>query len=165
MEKLLEIAKIVRPHGVKGAVKIVKYIDDNFSHFSKVYIGQKLQPANMKLVSKLNNDACVVMLDIIKSCEDAEKFRNQSIYIDRTEYEEYEDKIYLTDLINKPLVTTAGKELGVLVDIDDYGASSILTFKCGAVSYQLPYVEAILTYNQDLDSFVIDEQVFKDIRI
>lgn len=162
---LLEIGKIVRPHGVKGAVKVVKYLDANFSHFTKIFIGQKLQPAEIKGVANLNNDACALTIDVIKDCETAEKFRNQSVYIDRNDYAEFKDKLYLSDLLHKPVLTENGQKLGEMVDFDDYGASTILTIKCGAVSYQIPYVEDIINYNTDLDAFLIDEQTFKDVRI
>lgn len=166
MEKnLLEIGKIVRPHGIKGAVKVVKYLDVNFSHFSKVYIGQKLSVGEIKSISNLNNDACALTIDIIKDCETAEKFRNQSIYIDRNEYAEFKDKLYMSDLLNKDVLDISGKKLGEMVDFDDYGASTILTIKCGAVSYQIPYVEDIISFNRELDAFIVDEQTFKDMRI
>ena len=166
MEKnLLEIGKIVRPHGIKGAVKVVKYLDVNFSHFSKAYIGQKLSVGDIKSISNLNNDECALTIDIIKDCETAEKFRNQSIYIDRNEYAEFKDKLYMSDLLNKDVLDISGKKLGEMVDFDDYGASTILTIKCGAVSYQIPYVEDIISFNRELDAFIVDEQTFKDMRI
>ena len=162
---LLEIGKIVRPHGVKGAVKVQKYLDANFSQFNKVFIGAKLLPAEIKAVSNLNNDACALTLDIITTCEQAEKFRNMSVYIDRNEYDEFKDKLYLSDLIGKKLVSKTGDELGCLVDFDDYGASTILTFKCGAVSYLIPFVDDIVSFNAELGAFIIDEQTFKDVRV
>lgn len=163
--KLLEIGKIVRPHGVKGAVKVQKYLDADFSLFKQVFIGQKLQPAKVLAVSNLNNDACVLTLNIIAGCEAAEKFRSLSVYIDREQYPEFKDKLYLSDLIGKPLLSKNGLNLGTLVDFDDYGASIVLTFNCGGVSYQIPYVDEIVTFNYDLMAFIIDEQTFKDVRV
>ncbi len=166
MEKnLLEIGKIVRPHGVKGAVKVQKYLDADFSHFKTIYIGQKLIKSQVKAVSKLNNDACAITVDTIPSCELAEKFRNQSIYIDRNDYDEFKDKLYLSDLLHKDVLNEKGQKLGELVDFDNYGASTILTIKCGVVSYQIPFVDEIITFNAELDAFLINEQTFKDMRI
>lgn len=162
---LLEIGKIVRPHGVKGAVKVVKYLDTNFSLFTQIYIGQKLLPANIRAVSNLNNDACAITIDIIDSCETAERFRNQSIFIDRNDYADFKNKIYLSDLLHKDVLTSTGKKLGEMVDFDDYGASVILTIKCGAVSYQIPYVDDIIKYDVNLGAFVVEEQTFEDLRI
>lgn len=162
---LLEIGKIVRPHGVKGAVKVIKYLDADFSQFSNIYVGQKLQQAKIKSVSNLNNDACVLVLDLISDCEQAEKFRNLSIFINREEYKEFKDKLYLSDLINKSVLNERGETVGNMVDYDDYGATVILTIKCGAVSYQIPYVSDIISFNGQLDAFVVNQQTFEDVRI
>jgi len=162
---LLEIGKIVRVHGVKGAVKIMSYVDQNFSVFKHVFIGQKRVNAVVKNVKPLNNDAYSVTFDIIPDIDTAQKFINQSVYIDRTEYSEFEDKVYLSDLINKPVLNEKGEEIGYMIDFDDYGASVILTIKCGFNSYQIPYVEEFIVYHKELDAFVVDEQKFKDVRI
>ena len=71
----------------------------------------------------------------------------------------------MSDLLNKDVLDISGKKLGEMVDFDDYGASTILTIKCGAVSYQIPYVEDIISFNRELDAFIVDEQTFKDMRI
>lgn len=162
---LLEIGKIVRVHGVLGAVKIVSYIDCDFKKFKNVVIGNKKINAQIKNVKTLNNDAFSVTFDIMPDIDSAQKFVNQSVYIDRTAYPEFENKVYLSDLINKKVLNENEEELGYMIDFDDYGASVVLTIKCGVKSYQIPYVEEIITYNKQLDAFVVDEQKFKDVRI
>ena len=106
-----------------------------------------------------------MMFDVIKDIDSAEKLKNKSVYIDREEYSEYKDKIYLSDLINAPVKNENGKELGVLVDFDDYGASVILTIRSGAVSYTIPYADDIIKYDASQNAFIINEQTFKDIRV
>jgi len=162
---LLEVGKIVRVHGIKGAVKIMSYIDEDFSVFKHVFIGQKRVNANVKNVKSLNDDAYSVTFDVMPDIDTAQKFINQSVYIDRSEYVEFKDKIYLSDLLNKPVLNEKGEEIGFLIDFDDYGASVILTIKCGFNSYQIPYVDEIITYQKEIDAFVVDEQKFKDVRI
>ena len=162
---LLEIGKIVRVHGIKGAVKIMCYVDEDFSVFKHVFIGQKRVNASVKSVKSLNNDAYSVEFDIMPDIDTAQKFVNQSVYIDRTEYVEFEDKVYLSDLINKPVLNEKGEQIGFMIDFDDYGASVILTIKCGLNSYQIPYVDEIITYQKEIDAFVVNEQKFKDVRI
>lgn len=162
---LLEIGKIVRVYGVRGAVKIMSYVDEPFSVFKHVVIGSKRVNANVKNVKPLNNGAYSVTFDIMPDIDTAQKFVNQSVYIDRTEYLEFEDKIYLSDLINKPVLNEKGERIGDMIDFDDYGASVILTIKCGFNSYQIPYVEEFIQYNKDLEAFIVDEQKFEDVRI
>ncbi len=166
MQNLLEIGKIVRTHGIKGAVKVMSYLDDvNFSMFKHIYIGNKKAPANIERVSSLNNDAYMVYIDIIKDIDTAEKYRNQIIYIDRDEYDDFSDKLYLSDLLGKSVLNEKNEKIGELLDYDDYGATVILSIKCGTVTYSLPYVDEIIEYDRQLQAFVVDEQRFKDTRI
>ena len=162
---LLEIGKIVRTHGIKGAVKVISYMDDDFSTFKHVYITHKKVSANITKVLPLNGDAFSVMFDVIPTIEVAETFKNQSIYIDRDEYAQFKDKLYMSDLINKPVLNENGIQIGEMVDFDDYGATIILTIKCGAVSYSLPFVDEVIEYSNEKQAFVVNEQKFKDMRI
>ena len=162
---LLEIGKILRPHGIKGAVKVECYVDEHFSMFKDVMVTAKRAKAQVKNVQNLNKDFYIVNLDIIPDVDTAEKFRNQSIYIDRDKYQEFADKIFMSDLINKPVVNEKDEEIGLMVDYDDYGASVVLTIKCGVSSYQLPYVKDIIVYDEEKGAFVIDEETFENVRV
>ena len=161
---LLEIGRILRPHGVKGAVKVECYLDEGFS-FKNIFIGKDKQLATIKSVQHLNKDFYILTLNIIPDIDTAEKYRNLSLYIDRSEYAEFEDKIYLSDLINAPVVNENDEKIGDMVDYEDYGATVILTIKVGAVSYQIPYVEEIISYNKEKSAFVINQQRFEDLKI
>lgn len=162
---LLEVGKILRPHGIKGAVKVECYLDESFSIFKELLITNKLAKATVKSVQNLNKDFYIVSLDIIPDIDTAEKYRNQSIYIDRDLYPQFKNQVYLSDLINKPLISETGENLGHMVDYDDYGASVILTIKSGVCSYQIPYVKDVVVYDDDKQAFVIDKQKFEDVRI
>ena len=87
---LLEIGKIVRVHGVKGAVKVMSYIDEPINQFKHVYIGQKRVNANISCIKSLNNDAFSINFDVMPDIDTAQKFINQSVYIDREEYSKFE---------------------------------------------------------------------------
>ena len=162
---LLEIGKILRPHGIKGAVKVECFVDEHFSTFNEVMITNKLAKAQVKNVQNLNKDFYIVTLDIIPDINTAEKFRNQSIYIDRDKYVEFEDKVYLSDLINKPVLNEKGEQIGYMVDYDDYGASVVLTIKAGFSSYQVPYVDEVINYDEEKSAFIIDQQTFENIKV
>ena len=161
---LLEIGKILRPHGIKGAVKVESYLEEPFS-FKNVFIGTSKSSATIKSIQHLNKDFYIVTFNTIPDIDTAEKFRNQSIYIDRSEYAEFQDKIYLSDLVNKPVINENDEKIGDMVDYEDYGATVILTISVGAVSYQIPYVQEFISYNEEKQAFVIEQQKFDDIKI
>lgn len=162
---ILEIGKILRPHGIKGAVKVECFVDEHFSTFKEVMITEKRAKAQVKNVQNLNKDFYIVTFDVIPDINTAEKFRNQSIYIDRDLYSEFKEKLYMSDLINKPVLNEKGEQIGYMVDYDDYGASVVLTIKAGFASYQIPYVEDIIIYNEEKGTFVIDQQTFENVKV
>ena len=162
---LLEVGKILRPHGIKGAVKIECYVDAHFSMFKEVFVTEKRAKAQVKNVQNLNKDFYIATLDIIPDVDTAEKFRNQSIYIDREQYAEFKDQVYLSDLINKPVVNEKDEQIGYMVDYEDYGASVILTINAGVYSYQIPYVKEIIMFDDKKDAFVINQQTFENVRV
>ena len=162
---LLEIGKILRPHGIKGAVKVECYVDEHFSMFKEVMISNKLAKAQVKNVQSLNKDFYIVTFDIMPDVDAAEKFRNQSIYIDRDQYAEFKDQVYLSDLINKPILNEKNEQIGYMVDYEDYGASVILIIKSGVTSYQIPYVKEIITFDDEKDAFVIEQHTFESVRV
>ena len=77
---LLEVGKILRPHGIKGAVKVECYLDESFSLFKTVLLTNKLAKATVKSVQSLNKDFYLVTLDVIPDIDTAEKYRNQSAH-------------------------------------------------------------------------------------
>ena len=162
---LLEIGKILRPHGIKGAVKVECFVDEHFSMFKDVMITSKLAKAQVKNVQNLNKDFYIVTFDIIPDVDTAEKFRNQSIYIDREMYSEFKEKLYMSDLINKPIMNEKGEQIGYMVDYDDYGASVVLTIKAGVTSYQIPYVKDIIEYDEEKGAFVINQETFDNTKV
>lgn len=162
---LLEVGKILRPHGIKGAVKVECFVDGHFSMFKDVFVTEKRAKAKVKNVQSLNGDFYIVTLDIIPDVDTAEKFRNQSIYIDRDLYPQFKDQVYLSDLINKPILNEKDEQIGYMVDYEDYGASVILTIKAGFASYQIPYVKDIIIFDDEKDAFVINQQTFEDVRV
>ena len=162
---LLEVGKILRPHGIKGAVKVECFVDEHFSTFKDVLITNKLAKAKVKNVQNLNKDFYIVTLDVIPDVDTAEKFRNQSIYIDRDLYGEFKEKLYMSDLINKPVLNEKNEHIGYMVDYDDYGASVVLTIKAGVSSYQIPYVKDIIIYDEEKSAFVIDQQTFDNTKV
>ena len=162
---LLEIGKILRPHGIKGAVKVECYVDEHFSMFKDVMLTEKKAKAQVKNVQNLNKDFFIVTLDVIPDVDTAEKFRNQSIYIDREMYSEFKEKLYMSDLINKPVLNEKCDQIGYMVDYDDYGASVVLTIKAGATSYQIPYVKDIIEYIEEKDVFVINQETFDNVKV
>lgn len=163
--KEVQIAKILRPHGVKGAVKVsVNLADIPFSTFKQVYVGKTRIPAKITKIMPLNGFYSVA-LDAIKSCDEAEKYRNQPIYVNREDYAVFDDMVLTSDYIGVEVKTKEGKYVGIVVDVDNYGSADILSINCGGTTYMVPYIEDTLQFDKANNIFVIDEQRFMEIRV
>ena len=161
----VQIAKILRPHGVKGAVKVSASLSDiPFSIFKKVYLGKARIPSKIVKIMPLNGFYSI-MLDTIKSCDEAEKYRNQPIYITREEYDIFDDIILTSDYIGVEVKTKDGKYIGVVVDVDNYGSADILSINCNGTTYMVPMIEDTLQFDRTNNIFIIDEQRFMEIRV
>jgi 16S rRNA processing protein RimM len=161
----IQIAKILRPHGVKGAVKVSANLSDiPFSLFKKVYLGKTRIPSKITKVMSLNGFYSV-MLDTIKTCDEAEKYRNQPIYIEREEYSIFDDMVLTSDYIGVEVKTEDGKYIGVVVDVDNYGSADILSINCNGTTYMVPLIDDTLQFDKSNNVFIIDEQRFMEIRV
>ena len=162
--KEVQIAKILRPHGVKGAVKISANLPDIPFSFDRVYLGKARIPSKITKVMSLNGFYSI-MLDTIKSCDEAETFRNQPIYVDREDYDVFDDYMLPSDYIGVEVKSTDGKDIGIVVDIENYGSADIISINCGGTTYMVPFVEDTLHFDKSNNVFVIDYNRFLEIRV
>lgn len=166
MRDILIVAKILKPHGIRGAVKIQSLVDDDmpFSIFRNVFLGDALKPAKITNVLKLNNSYAVT-LDCIADTATAETYRNQLISIDRNEYTEYfKDMLLVADLLGAEVTYEDGNLLGYIVNVEQYGTADVLTINSNGVDYQIPFVHDIIWQN-DKGGFTVNKTRFDEVKI
>lgn len=90
MVKYFEIGQIVNTFGIKGQVKVMPYTDDikRFDELKQIYIDKKnqLQLFQIEQVS-YHKDMVILKLKGIDTIEEAEKYRNCYLKIDRKDAE------------------------------------------------------------------------------
>ena len=162
----IKIAKILRPHGIKGGLKVSPLIDDiPFSSFGKVILGKAKIDTKITKIQPLKQ-FLIVYVDAVNDCNTAETFRNQYIMIDREKYQAlFDDVVLLTDFIGCKVFTETGKELGVVVDATNYGSADIISINCGGTTYMVPYIKDTLHFDKVNKKFIINEQRFLEIRV
>jgi len=166
MKNELQIAKILRPHGIKGALKISSNIGDiPFSKFSTVYVGDDREQMRVKRVQPLGN-FLLLQIEEITTCELAECYRNQGIFVDRTDYPEiFENMVFLSDYIGVEVFDEADKKVGVVVDVNNYGSADVLSINCGGTTYMVPNVKDVLEFDKDKNIFKINSKRFMETRV
>jgi len=123
------IGKILKPFGVSGEIKVLPITDDvkRFKDLPFAYL--KKDGRYIKVLiknSKIINKYVLLKLDNIESIDEAEKYRNEYLYIDRDNAADLpENSYYYYDIWKCVVVTTDGKEFGVVEDIQNAGSCDI----------------------------------------
>ena len=164
MNNLITLGKIVRPHGVKGDVKVILSLND-LSFLNKtdvVYINN--QPYTIQNVKQVS-DGIALKLEGINSMNDAENYRNKNVCVERKHLQKLdENEFYAEDLIGCTLYFENNKEVGKIFDIQNYGATDILVIKDGTEEYLCPFLNNLIV-DADLTNkkIVINKNAFLEV--
>jgi 16S rRNA processing protein RimM len=150
--RLIAVADILKPHGVRGLLKLRPLVEDISLLTDKAGCmcdRHAAGPVQVTLKSK-DGPFILVSLDVCPDRTSAEKFAGGQLLIPRERLDSDEgadeDTIYLTDLIDMPVVDQDGAALGIVTDIQNFGASDLLeiTPKAGK-SFYVPVDDDYIT--------------------
>lgn len=129
MKEFMTVGQITKPHGVRGEVKVVSFIDslEDFRTLDKVYLdGQMIKITSVKL----QTDRAILKIEGIDTVEAAERYRNKYLMIKREDADELpEDSYYIADLIGCAVVDTEGNDLGKVFDVIETGSNDVYWVK------------------------------------
>lgn len=148
MNDLVAIARVARPHGIRGEVTA-----DILTDFPERFEG--LEAVTAKLADSGRTELKIerfrfhqgrVMLKFagIDTVEDAEHLRNAEICIDEADEVELEaDEYFDWELSGCRVVTLAGEDLGTVAEVMRTGGTEILVIRGGEKEFLVPFAEAI----------------------
>ena len=156
----LEAGKIVNTHGLRGEVKIVPWTDspETFEDIEYVYIKNKTGEMRLDISGlKYQKNIIIVKFKQIDSIEEAEKFKNKTVYVEREMLGELPEGVYyIADLIGLTAVTPEGEEVGTLVDVFNTGSNDIYDIKReGKKNLLLPHIDDVITVELENERIVI----------
>lgn len=147
--EFVDLGKIVSTHGVRGEVKVLPFTDDfeRFKKLKKAYVRQNL-PANKRnnktihtaedvasvevMGCKLLKTTVVLKIAGVVTVEDAEKYRNMVISIDKNDVPELpEDSYYVFDLVGCEIFDADNDNalIGKIQDVIQTGANDVYSVK------------------------------------
>lgn len=127
MKQYLEIGKIVNVHGLRGDVKVVPWCDDPefLCEFDTLYLGKEYKPMEVT-AARLQKNNVLLHLKGVETVEEAEKLRNQVLYMDRDEVELEEGVYFIQDLMGLVVLDAdSGESYGKLTDVLQTGANDV----------------------------------------
>lgn len=168
MVEYFEIGQIVNTYGIKGFLKVVPYTDDikRFEKLKSVYIEQKNKKTE-GIIEEVKYSKNLVLLKIkgIDTIEDAEKYKNAILKIERKDAVELpENSYFIVDLIGLDVFTTEGENLGKVEDIFKTGSNDVYVVKDElGKQILLPAIESVIK-QIDLESSKIIVNLLEGLR-
>ena len=160
MKSEFEIARILKPRGLKGEMKVQFYSSDvaRFSLLKTVRIAGVAHK-----FSKITAEGAYgyIVLEDINTVETAEDLRGRMISARRDELPKLEEgKFYIADMIG--LAVYVGSDyIGKLADILQYGSADVYVIKNDKQSLSVPAIKQLIS-SVDLENgkLTLDEVIF-----
>lgn len=146
------IGRFGKVHGVKGDIRVQSFTDplENIVQ----YLPWQIRPSNKSAWQPVDishtqwqGDQLVVHVRDVNDRDEARRFTNQEIGIERSQLPELtdEDEYYWADLIGLTVVNTKGVTLGTVDNFFETGANDVMVVK-GEREHLIPYTKyAIVT--------------------
>ena len=133
MQEYFEVGQIVNTNGLKGLLKINPFTDDitRFEKLKTIFIEHKKELLEFEIESvRYQKKQVLLKLKGIDTIEEAEKYREDYLKINRNKEEKLpENTYYIVDLIGLDIYTENGELLGKLDDIFSTGSNDVYVVK------------------------------------
>ena len=162
--KLIAYGKILKPHGLKGEVKVFPYSGDsgNFKNFTELHLSSSQGTSHKYKISKkrFQKNLIIVSLEGIDNIEKAEQLKGLTVYIDSKELPAKEiDEYYWFELIGLEVFSTDDKLLGQVINIIDNTAQPVLVINNGSYEFMVPFIEKFVKEIDIKSSRIIIEPI------
>jgi 16S rRNA processing protein RimM len=148
VKDLIEIGKIGRPHGLKGAVKVSSYLesDEVVCRLKEIFIKMERGVEAFRLKkAKLNPKGFLLELVGIDDANAAEKLAGHEILMRAEDLDVLpEGEYYWKDLIGLAVQDGSGKVLGVIESIFPTGSNDVLVCRGGEREILLPAIAEVI---------------------
>ena len=164
MEKnLFPIGRVVKPHGVKGKVKVEYYGQDlqELSLYREIFIeDERGRPEAYEVLEALAQPPrFILQLKGIEKIEEAESLAGKEIFVKREALLELEEgEYYWVDILGVEVETREGKRIGKVKEIFPTGANDVYVVEGKRGEILLPATEEVI---QSID---IKKRVMKVVR-
>ncbi len=140
---MLEVAKILKPCGLKGEVKCAPYTMDSlfWNKVKDVSIDGKI--FSIKSV-RLYKGFVYLSLDSIHSLEEADTLRGKEIFADENLISKDIGEYLIDELVSCVVCGDSGEEYGMVESVEKYGSADIINIKKGGAIYSFPFLKNLV---------------------
>lgn len=149
------MGKILRPHGVKGALRVRSFMENPHDIFNQICFDQEGKTYQLKLLfpDKLE---FVCEIEGINNRDDADKVKGLEFLLPRETLPDLEeDTYYHADLVGLTACLENGDKLGKILAVHNFGAGDMLDIEGygDLVPFQDPFIRKV---DLNTRSIVID---------
>ncbi len=165
---MIEIARVIAPHGIRGDVKVRLYSDsfEAFSAREAAYIKEADGHRRVAYTAlRVDPPFVYVHMDGVDTRNDAELLKNAPLFVRREELETPDEgEYYITDIIGLNVVAES-RNLGVLKDVLQHGAADVYVVK-GEKNFMFPALKRVIK-RVDISAGVIevDEKTLGEVAV
>lgn len=134
MKQYITVGRILSPWGVKGQVKVEPLTDDikRFKNLKEVFYEEEnnLKKLNIEEVIFIRNAFVIIKFQGIDDRNEAEKYRNVYIMVDRKDAIKLpKGRYFICDIIGLKVYTLEGEYLGEITNVIQTGANDVYVVK------------------------------------
>lgn len=150
MEKYVPVGKVVRPHGIKGGLKIWPYLDKESFYLELKelrLLSREAVSLDCRVVKAFKQKGHIIYyLKGIDSIEAGELWRGSEIAVPPDKFEKLPlDDYYWHELDGLTVYTLSGQNVGRIVDFLQTGANPVLVVMGDRGEVLIPAIKSIVT--------------------
>ncbi|MDD5018425.1 MAG: ribosome maturation factor RimM [Eubacteriales bacterium] len=166
---MIEIAKVLKPHGIGGELK-AQLFSNNFDEFCDRGFAYVKEGNGYRRISytalRVSPPYVYFRIDGIDTRNDAETLHGIFLYLDRSDFKAPDEgEYYVHDLIGLDVVGEGGRKLGVLKDVLQHGAADVYVV-AGDAGFMFPALRRVIG-KVDLERGVIlvNEAALREVAV
>lgn len=154
---------ILKPHGVRGAVKVGPLTDDvaRFKDLKQVFIDLKKYTVQS---TQFNNGEVILSFEELKDRNEAELLRNKKVEIEKADAVKLEEgRYFIVDIIGCE-VFVGDESIGKVDDVLQNGAADVYVIKSEKSECMVPALKKLLLLvDVENKKIVLDKEVFEQV--
>ena len=164
-DDLVPLGKIIKPHGVKGELKVFLYNDRSSTLKEGLYIWFKLDEKFVKYsvnnLRGITKKSQILKIKEVDTFDKAMIISKKEFFVSRNDFEELdENSFYLNDLIGCDVFDEKNQSLGKILDVLNFPANDVLLISYEDKEIMVPFVEDFILLF-DLDNRLVKLKNFK----
>lgn len=148
-EKLLLVGKVIRPHGIKGLIRVWSYARraESFLHSGSVFFELDQQAPVECRVLEVRPYKNIFLMTVkgLDSYEKANKYRGAKIFVRKDHLKQNkDDEYYWFELIDLDVYLDNGEYLGILEEIIPTGSNDVYVVKRNKSEFLIPAIDEVI---------------------